>query len=257
MTKKKKQAKQSKRGQRIVNLGPLGMPDAERTQLTYADVIRIAPSSAIGQYTFRGNSTFDPDYTSTGHQPYYRDQLAAIYSRYRVYGSRITVSAVNEQASSALQITVIPYSTVFPFVTGTYPLEYPHAKAMPLLGVGAILPHTVTHKISTTKILGLRPREILDQDYSALVGANPASEWYWLVVAQDLTGAQNVETSFQVIITYDVEFYDRAEVSSSLNKIEPLTQEQITALAFGPKPAPPTQSPVLPVGSVGRRPIRS
>lgn len=250
-----KQKKSNKRAPKQLSLGPLGIPDSWRATLTYSDIIHITPGASIGQYTFRGNSVFDPDYTSTGHQPYYRDQLQAPYSRYRVYGSSIRLSAVNEQVASALQVTVIPSSEITAFTSSTYPIEYPHARPMPMLGVGAILPKTVSHKISTSRVLGLRPREVLDQDYSALSGAQPSSEWYWLIVAQDLTSAQNVETSLQVIITYDVEFYDRTTVSPSVSK--PLTPEQISALAFGPKPAPPTQSPVTPVGPAGRWPVRS
>lgn len=198
------------------NLTRLGIPDAVRTELTYSDVIAINPASAIGQYTFRGNSIFDPDYTSTGHQPMYRDQLAALYSRYRVYKSTIQVSAVNEQIATALQVTVIPASDITTFTSALYPLEFPYAKGARLLGVGGIMTTVIRHSMSTQLLLGLRPREVLDQDYSALVGANPSSEWYWQIVAQDLS-AENVQTSLQVIIRYDVEFYDRVTINPSFH----------------------------------------
>jgi len=99
--------------------GAQGVADSVRTTLTYSDVIAITPGGVIGQYTFRGNSCFDPDYTNTGHQPQYFDQMAILYTRYRVYGSRITVSAINEQVGSALQVTIIPSSDITAFTTSS------------------------------------------------------------------------------------------------------------------------------------------
>ncbi len=203
------------------SLTRLGFPDRVRTRLTYADVIHISPASTVGQYTFRGNSVYDPDYTSTGHQPYYRDQLAALYSRYRVYGSSIHVAAVNEQVATALQVTVIPSSEITTFTSSVYALEYPYAKGAKLLGVGGIMTTNVSHKMTTTELLGLRGREVEDQDFSALVGAQPSSEWYWQIVFQDLS-AENIASSLQVVLRYDVEFYDRSNVTPSFSMpVEP------------------------------------
>jgi hypothetical protein len=85
--------------------------------------------------------------------------------------------------------------------------------------------------MTTKNLLGLMPREIEDQDYSALVGAQPSSEWYWQIVAQDLS-AQNVEVSLQVALIYNVEFYDRADVIPSLGA--KITPEEARRLAHGP-----------------------
>lgn len=240
-TRKNVKGNRNKRNQydRILSLshfdriGTTGFPDGVRTYLTYAQIISIAPGAQSGQYTFRGNSVFDPDYTGGGHQPVYRDIFATVYSRYRVLGSKIIVSVANEQASSALQITVVPASTITAFTTSTYPIEHPHAKMMRLVGVGAILTGRLTHVITTKQLLGLMSNEIKDQDYSALVGAQPASEWYWQIVAQDLS-VQNVACSVQVVIVYDVEFYDRADVIPSVTA--KITPEQAAKLAHGPFP---------------------
>lgn len=217
--------------------GAQGVADSVRTTLTYSDVISILPGGYVGQYTFRGNSCFDPDYTSTGHQPQYFDQMALLYTRYRVYGSKIILTAVNEQVGSALQITVIPSSEITAFTTSTYPLEHPYAKGMQLLGVGGLITSRVTHKMTTQKILGLRAREVLDQDYSATTSATPSSVWYWQIVAQNLS-TENVITTMQVTITYDVEFYDR-NVTSPSNTIkdpENVPKDQRLLMAHGQLP---------------------
>ncbi len=43
-------------------------------------------------YQFRLNSIFDPDYTSTGHQPLGYDQYAAFFNRYRVDSALVNAS---------------------------------------------------------------------------------------------------------------------------------------------------------------------
>jgi len=215
--------------------GAQGVADSVRTTLSYSDVISIMPGGVVGQYTFRGNSCFDPDYTSGGHQPQYYDQFATLYTRYRVYGSRITVSAINEQVGSALRVTIIPSSEITTFTSSTYSLEHPYARPLKLLGVGGLMSAQASCAMATAKILGLRSREILDQDYSALTSATPSSVWYWQIVAQDLS-AENVQASMQVLITYDVEFYDRNLTSPSTTVMkdpETIPREQRLQLAYG------------------------
>lgn len=240
LRRKPKQKNMTQRVQRRIRSthqasgGAQGVADSVRTSLTYSDVIAITPGGVIGQYTFRGNSCFDPDYTSSGHQPQYYDQLSELYTRYRVYGSRISVSAINEQVGSALQVTVIPSSDITTFTSSTYPLEHPYAKGLRLLGVGGLMSAKTRHTMTTARILGLRPREILDQDYSASTGATPASVWYWQIVAQDLS-SENVQTSMQVVISYDVEFYDRnlTTPSTTIRDPESVPREQRLQMAYG------------------------
>ena len=70
------------------------------------------------------NSLFDPDFTGTGHQPYYFDQFATIYQRYTVIGSKLTATftpipaAINgpEQRSWMAQLCV-QYGEILPLQT--------------------------------------------------------------------------------------------------------------------------------------------
>ena len=58
------------------------------TTLSYADSYAISPAT-VPVHVLRMNSIYDPDYTTTGHQPMGRDQLAELYNRYRVLGFRM------------------------------------------------------------------------------------------------------------------------------------------------------------------------
>lgn len=76
----------------------INSPFAIRTfrTLRYCQQISINPASGTaGYYTFRANSLYDPDYTGTGHQPLYFDQLMSIYNHYQVFGAKITFKVFN------------------------------------------------------------------------------------------------------------------------------------------------------------------
>lgn len=49
-------------------------------------------AGAIASYNFRCNGMYDPDQSGVGHQPYYFDQLSALYDHYVVTASKITVT---------------------------------------------------------------------------------------------------------------------------------------------------------------------
>lgn len=62
--------------------------------LRYCTNISIdATVSNVAKHFFRANGLYDPDYTSTGHQPYGFDQIAAVYNHYEVLKSYITIEA--------------------------------------------------------------------------------------------------------------------------------------------------------------------
>jgi len=54
-------------------------------KLSYADNYRMDVNyTSVGRQIFRMNSIFDPDVTSTGHQPMFRDMYASQYDYYAV-----------------------------------------------------------------------------------------------------------------------------------------------------------------------------
>lgn len=59
----------------------------------YIETITVATAGGAGihqSYTFSANSTYDPNITGTGHQPLFRDEMAANYQNYTVLKSYIS-----------------------------------------------------------------------------------------------------------------------------------------------------------------------
>ena len=70
----------------------------------YVENVQLPAAGGAGQlrqYVFACNNMFDPNVTGTGHQPLYRDEMAAMYKYYTVIASYIRVTYT--QSESGLQ----------------------------------------------------------------------------------------------------------------------------------------------------------
>jgi len=77
---------------RIVTFRGYGFPDTLRTNLSFSQSFILTPTALSPQQVQRFNCTslYDPLYETGGFQPYWFDQLSAVYSRYKVLGAKIT-----------------------------------------------------------------------------------------------------------------------------------------------------------------------
>lgn len=68
-------------------------PRMKITKHKYVETVSLPGAAAgiVSQYTFAANNMFDPNYTGTGHQPMYRDEMAAQYNFYTVLWAHIKV----------------------------------------------------------------------------------------------------------------------------------------------------------------------
>lgn len=59
-------------------------------------------ASSYTTYGFNLNSVYDPDRSSTGHQPYGYDQLSALYNRYRVISCNWRINVASDSVVRAV-----------------------------------------------------------------------------------------------------------------------------------------------------------
>lgn len=77
--------------------------DSELVQLTYYQSIYLdGGSDTTTSWPFSFNSLYDPDQTIGGHQPLYYDNYAALYGKYKVSFSKMTVTVVNHNVNTAV-----------------------------------------------------------------------------------------------------------------------------------------------------------
>jgi len=194
-----------------------GIPERVRTTLTYSDLFSINPGTPRGNYIFRGNSVYDPDYTTTGHQPRYFDQYMGMYERFRVLSSTLHVEGLSQAGDSGAVFVVVPDTNPMNFTAFYEAAECPRSRTSALLPIAARYPQKLTHKATTHDLLGLSVAEQWDEDYSGTISANPQKLWYWNVFGSSAepTGSYNVCIYFRVTIYYEVLFYDRIYASPS------------------------------------------
>lgn len=94
-----------------VSFSGIGFPDRLRTNLVYSDSIVLDPSAGTPNPFFQVaiNDPYDPQVAIGGGQATYFDQLAAIYSRYEVKGSKITAMFSRSTVSGAGGAGIGPY----------------------------------------------------------------------------------------------------------------------------------------------------
>lgn len=208
---------------RITGLGSdFGFPDRLRTKLKYADVIALTSTTGqVADWAFRMNSVHDPDYTSTGHQPMWFDQIAAAYGNYRVLSSRIIATFM------PTEVTSTETGDSGPFIVG---ITTNNSTALNASTAGTLLENnntvsdclvdkqggnnskTLTHTFSIARDLGVGTG---DDTAAARVDTNPSAIFYAHVWGKDIDETSNTRLVVKVEIEFNVEFFRRVEGTPS------------------------------------------
>lgn len=87
--------------------GKTSFPKQLVNTMVYGGVMTISPTSGLAKQVFVCNGLYDPDYTGTGTQPLYYDQLTSIYSHYEVLSSSIVIQIADlEQYNSTVTLYI-------------------------------------------------------------------------------------------------------------------------------------------------------
>lgn len=196
-------------------------PPRYRVKLVYTGYVYNATAgdgaNAYTNYTFNLNSLYDPYAGSTGTwnvQPYFFDQISALYKRYNVSGARVEVQWSDPTSVSSMHI-------IRPTTVGTAPTDFQLLESQPyatkvqntISGNGA----RIKRYYDVAKIHGVSKQKArIDDLYSAQVGANPGLQLYLHVFNQNAAGAAtNNPCPMNVKITYFATFFDRTVATGS------------------------------------------
>jgi hypothetical protein len=187
--------------------GVFGFPKRLITQLRYAayeGLVLTSTAGSVNKYFFSTNSIFDPDRTSTGHQPLYRDTYAAIYNQYAVVKSTIKVRFMNyntalywnaglviedDNAGSSVLDTIGEQNTSMGTLLG--PISSSKSTA------------DMTYTWQCERDLNIDP--YTSELYKTPVASNPNEEQFFCIWGND-AGSGTSLLAFQAEITYDVLF---------------------------------------------------
>jgi hypothetical protein len=221
-------------------------PKTALVELTYCDqvLVNTRNMSSGHPYLFRLNSLFDPDYTSTGHQPRGFDQWKTMYNKYCVIGAKVLIEPLQ-----CVGTTSTESFTLFSFIdddvtTETYTVEQLRELRMPGnraryitvqddKNVPTTLNKRITHKVSMKKFFGLSKKTQMfkpsgigqgDHDETTSVGAadlyaaetdsNPTRNCYLKISAQGVSDS-GFQVQCRVTIRYMAVLYDPQEIGAS------------------------------------------
>lgn len=198
-----------------------GFPSSLVTTLRYADVYTLTSTTqAVAKQVFRMNSLFDPDFTGTGHQPYYFDQIAAIYGGYCVLGAKlkaifspITDAIATAQPSGPMCIGILGEPNGTTSSTLSTLLETSGAVSTLLGGPnGGSNVKTLYTTYSPGKNLALGDE---DDTVQATVSANPSQVWFATVFMAETGLGTPTSCNVKVEIEFLVRFRRREDITGS------------------------------------------
>lgn len=182
-----------------------------RSQLVYYDTYQMATTALAPQFqVFRPNSMFDPDLTNVGHQPLYRDQIAAIYQNYRVLKATfhwsVSTSNTNNGLMTLATYNQTPPSTLIEVVEFSRRPPYRLTQYEKVQG---------SFVVDIATVLGLESDDYANNSlYNTAIGSNPSVtpqvQFGWYAATTTDTGC-----SLSVTIVFDVLFMTPAAPGTS------------------------------------------
>lgn len=148
------------------------------TKHKYVDRLQL-PVAALGYdynaYVFRANGMYDPDFTGTGHQPLFNDEMAARYAFYAVLSSTIVVTFDKSLTNQKFYgIVVDDKSNDMPAVFNTLCEQYGYSRNY--LPSQANMPLTIRKNFNALKTFKTNLKGLMaDDTYKTPVGQDPSS----------------------------------------------------------------------------------
>lgn len=188
------------------------MPKLFKTSLKYREAIRFTTNGLVPDvYVFRANDLFDPNFTSTGHQPRGFDQMMQWYSHFTVLASKIEVYPVCTAGLVTFGVQLSDSSTSvgtsqdWPeqprMVTSTRNVYEGNAKAM-------------KYYFDANKFFGITAPIQASQLQGSTAGG-PSEQAYYHIFSQPIDTTATVICEYSVLITYQVVFHGpRLQASS-------------------------------------------
>jgi len=183
------------------------------TRLKYASQFGSGIALTAGvlyDYQFSLNGLYDPDITSTGHQPYGFDQLMLVYNNYRVFATSWVVTVPS--SSQALTVVVLPNNGSQTFTNLEYMSEQPRAitRTTPYNGGTSTM---IKGKMYLPRLAGVSSTEYRGGDeFFGNSGANPTEIMY---LHLGLYSPANCTVFPSIQIVFHAEFTDPHTMAQS------------------------------------------
>lgn len=176
--------------------------------------IAAAAGGALATNQFLANGLFDPDVTSTGHQPMLYDQMKAIYDHWTVKSSKIkiTFGQDTQLIGSVIGIFLNDDSSVTP--TAFYDCgEQRNGTLTFLPKLGAATPKTLRLSFDSKKMFG--SDGTTNPNLQGSSGADPTETAVYTIFGQAVDISTAFSVSGTVELEYTVEWFELKDLAAS------------------------------------------
>lgn len=190
-----------------------------RCRLNYYDNIDITSGAGTcGTYIYSANGLYDPDITSTGHQPMPFDQMMLSFEHYCVVSAKLTITAKNLNPTYLADVA-ISLNAGTAASTAYGPLVENGMLVRQRLNVSTLQGSQATLKmpISISRF-GSVPTLLDNPDYAGSVAANPAEQSYFHISVWNSYNVTTVNVICEVFIEYEAWFFEPRKNSASLER---------------------------------------
>lgn len=194
------------------------MPDRLRMCFTFVDTVNFATvNGAYAEVVYRMNGPFDPRQAVSGNYPYGYDRLMTIYGHQVTVASEFSAKGMFGVANSSNNnyngdCVVYPSGTTAGRATMEDAVALPHRKYASLMPYAEYVwnkTNCVKAKMDLMCMTGKDYQALVSEDnYASLVGALPATQFYWILGDQGFDQATARAITYRIQIKYWVEFYE-------------------------------------------------
>jgi hypothetical protein len=141
-------------------------------------------------------------------------QLSVLYSRYRVFASKITITYTPTNLSIGgsggnASLLIYPQTSDLPVLDFQRAMSLPYSKYIMCTENNNVKQNTLSVYMDNPTICGYTKQQYKDDpNTSALINAVPAFATYWNVMLQGFNAGDYPQGSIDLKVVYTVEFYD-------------------------------------------------
>lgn len=198
----------------IVSTTPF--PKTRMVKLRYITSVSLdANAGATTSYAFRSNDLYDCDYSGTGAQPYYFDQLMQMYKQFTVVGSKIVITPFGATTAGHYYIVGLYRDTDTTARPATL-VECMEAPGTKWMGVGDATQNprrlSLTYSAKKTK----RGKPLSNPDLAGTASSSPTDQDFYRIFAGCPTALTDPgQITINVVITYTAVLHDRIDPATS------------------------------------------
>lgn len=213
-TFRKKRGMGTKNTPNLVRSGFSGFPQKMVMKHKYFETFDMTNTAgAPAYYSFYLNNMYDPNYTSTGHQPMYYDQMTALYDHYVVIGAKIKVTFQHAATTNTTQNIAI-YQNDDGTIGPSYASLHEQSKGKwTTLATGQTNPRTLTMGWSAKKSFG--GSILSNANLRGEVGSGPSETQFCSIGIFPSNLSSTQTTNCQVEIEYIAVWFELKDISGS------------------------------------------